>query len=436
MPPGNWETSLYDLQAIRMAALHNVLIRSFNSVIFHAPNIETKDVASFMKYCNSVVAMIHEHHTLEETVVFPIFEEKLGKGSMDLNITQHEDFMPKFDQWATLIKSILSGKSHYDANEFVSLMREATDVLDIHLRDEIPTMESTKLQQHFTVAELEVLEQKINKKVQELVSLWDLPLMFVNGDSRYDSWVAPVPSPVVFIARHVIMRLSGDMWKYGQSDKYLNLKDEFKARYGLKRVRKDLEKNFALRAVIQYCSTVVELIHEHHATEEDVVFPALEEKMGKGSMESNVTQHEDFMPKFDQWTELVKSILAGKAEYEADGFIRLMREGTDMLIVHLRDEIPTLDSNKLREHFTVSELEALEKRIEKKVQEQASPWDIPLFFVNGDLNYNSWFPPMPAPVVFIARHVIMRMSGDMWKYGQSDRYVNLKDEFKAGYAIH
>ncbi|KAG9084227.1 hypothetical protein FRC07_013682 [Ceratobasidium sp. 392] len=216
-----------------MAAIHNILIRSFNSIIYHAPNIKHEDVPSFMKYCNSVVGTVHEHHGVEEQIVFPVFEEKMGKGAMDANVTQHDDFMPKFDEWAELCKNILAKKAEYQPTEFIKLMRESTDVLAVHLVDEIPTMAADKLRPHFTEAELQALEVKIVKKVQELASPWDMPLMFVNGDISFNPWFPEIPGPILFIARQVLMRLSGDMWKYGQSDKHMNLKPEFKAMYGL-----------------------------------------------------------------------------------------------------------------------------------------------------------------------------------------------------------
>lgn len=56
-PPGDWKNSVYDLHAIRMAGLHNILIRAFNSVFYHAPNVQPKDVPSFMKYCQTIVSI-------------------------------------------------------------------------------------------------------------------------------------------------------------------------------------------------------------------------------------------------------------------------------------------------------------------------------------------------------------------------------------------
>ncbi|QRV98274.1 Hemerythrin HHE cation binding domain [Ceratobasidium sp. AG-Ba] len=232
-PPGDWENSIYDMQAIRMAAIHNLMIRAFNSIIYHAPKIGKKDLPSFLKYCSALVETVHEHHTTEEEIIFPALEEKLGKGSMESNVNQHHDFMPKFDLWSDLIKSISVGKTEYNAEEFVSSMKDATDVLVIHLRDEIPSLESTRLQQHLTVAELEALEIKAGERIREVTSFWNMPLFFANGDLAYNSWLPAIPGHILFMIRYIIVPLSGGTWKYGQSDKYGRLKDEFKAGYGL-----------------------------------------------------------------------------------------------------------------------------------------------------------------------------------------------------------
>lgn len=60
---------------------------------------------------------------------------------MDANVTQHHGFVPKFNEWDKLCQDIQSGKSQYEAGSFVALLRESTDLLVVHLADEIPTME-------------------------------------------------------------------------------------------------------------------------------------------------------------------------------------------------------------------------------------------------------------------------------------------------------
>ncbi|KAF8740418.1 Fungal specific transcription factor domain, partial [Rhizoctonia solani] len=237
-PPGDWQKSLHEMQAIRMAALHNIIIRSFNAIIYHAPNVTEADVPSFIKFCRAVADVVHEHHQTEEEVMFPYLcvarqpEEKLGKGAMDANVSQHHDFMPHFDQWNEHCKKILAKEEVYESAHFVSMLRKSTDTLSAHLVDEIPTLEASIMKAHFTDAELRELETRIAKKIQECISVWILPILFVSGDLSYNSWFPDeIPMPVIFFARYISMRVGGDMWKWGQSDRYSQLKDEFKPMY-------------------------------------------------------------------------------------------------------------------------------------------------------------------------------------------------------------
>ncbi|QRW25264.1 hypothetical protein RhiXN_07213 [Rhizoctonia solani] len=179
-PPGDWQKSLHEMQAIRMAALHNIIIRSFNAIIYHAPNVTEADVPSFIKFCRAVADVVHEHHQTEEEVMFPYFEEKLGKGAMDANVSQHHDFMPHFDQWNEHCKKILAKE-------------EEEYRYTLGAVDEIPTLEvswvdSIRHESTLTDAELRELETRIAKKIQECISVWILPILFVSGDLSYNSW--------------------------------------------------------------------------------------------------------------------------------------------------------------------------------------------------------------------------------------------------------
>ncbi|KAF8740417.1 Hemerythrin HHE cation binding domain, partial [Rhizoctonia solani] len=232
-PPGDWKNNIYDLNAIRMAGIHNIFIRAFNSVFYHAPNVEPEDVPGFMRYCLAIVDSLHEHHTTEEATAFPAFEAKLGKGTMDGNITQHAEFMPKFNEWSGLCKSIVAKETTYNAAEFLNPLRASMDALHPHFVDEIATLESSVLKKHFSEAELRELEKRIAAKVHEQSSIWNAPLIVVNTDLDFNSWFPSVSAPAMFVLRHVVMNCMGDMWKYGQCDKHMRLKDEFKSMYGL-----------------------------------------------------------------------------------------------------------------------------------------------------------------------------------------------------------
>lgn len=173
-PAGDCE-NVYDLQAIRMAALHNVLIRSFNSITAHAPNIEPTEVSTFMNYCQSVVSLAlcshldvvssaldffnrqqwcanitqqsktlyshsckqHLSYAQSTSIKSSLFSEaKLGKLS-----SKTHDFMLKLNEWAQLCKSIQLGNAHFDSTTFVVSLRQSTDLHVKDLVDEIAILE-------------------------------------------------------------------------------------------------------------------------------------------------------------------------------------------------------------------------------------------------------------------------------------------------------
>ena len=68
-------------------------------------------------------------------------ESKLGKGAMDANLTQHQDFLSQYNEWDQLCQDVQAGKSQYDAGSFIASLRKSTDLMIEHLADEIPTME-------------------------------------------------------------------------------------------------------------------------------------------------------------------------------------------------------------------------------------------------------------------------------------------------------
>lgn len=82
---------------------------------------------------------------------------------MDANVTQHQDFLPQYDEWDQLCQTIQSGKSQYEAEIFVTLLRRSTDSLVAHLADEIPTME-VRLASVLTIFLIKLLTQHYRRR--------------------------------------------------------------------------------------------------------------------------------------------------------------------------------------------------------------------------------------------------------------------------------
>lgn len=73
-----------------MALVHNMLIRSYNSIYLQATHVRTEDVVDFLHYCAAWHIMLKGHHDAEEEVYFPGLEEATGvKGVMDSEVHEH-----------------------------------------------------------------------------------------------------------------------------------------------------------------------------------------------------------------------------------------------------------------------------------------------------------------------------------------------------------
>ncbi|KAI0396396.1 hypothetical protein F5Y17DRAFT_456128 [Xylariaceae sp. FL0594] len=89
-----------------MTHAHNVLIRGLNSILQQGPHVPTdatrfreKDVKDFLHYVHCWVKMVHHHHWVEETFMFPEMGKLSGKpGFMDDPRHQYETFQSGLDE--------------------------------------------------------------------------------------------------------------------------------------------------------------------------------------------------------------------------------------------------------------------------------------------------------------------------------------------------
>jgi len=132
--------------------------------------------------------MLHHHHHIEETLLFPFFETKLGLHTMDHNVEQHHAFMDGLTDLETYIKAVQDGTAQYSGATIIEKLNGFTDTLIEHLRDvcyllpnptqifmqcfqEIPTLDSTKMREAFTKKDLQDLEAALGKRILKEVSL-------------------------------------------------------------------------------------------------------------------------------------------------------------------------------------------------------------------------------------------------------------------------
>ncbi|KAG8908133.1 hypothetical protein FRB99_000161 [Tulasnella sp. 403] len=231
IPAGNIK-DLYELQAMRMAVLHNIVIRSYNSMLYYSGQIKpgTNEYIAFLGYCAVANKFLHAHHDQEEEIYFPFLESKLGAGRMSSNIAGHDAFRAQFTAFETLIADLQSGKAQWDLTTFRNAIYAFAGSLVKHLGEEIGTLNADVLREHISLEELEQVENAVEKRVFEGMSIpRDPPLLFINGDAVNGPWFPPIPTPILWLLKYVLWHVNSAQWQFGCCDKHMRIKPEFAA---------------------------------------------------------------------------------------------------------------------------------------------------------------------------------------------------------------
>lgn len=131
-------------------------------------------------------------------------------------------------------------------------------------------------------------------------------------------------------------------------------------------------------------------MHEHHRIEEEAYFPWLEERLGAGSMSSNVDGHHAFEAPFKTFEELVASIRDKKAPFVPDAFRAVVYGFMPPLMDHLRAEVETIRVDKVK-HIPEVDVWKVEADTEKMIKEHTDlTTHVQTCVMNGDGKYGLW----------------------------------------------
>ncbi|KAG9043971.1 hypothetical protein FS837_008947 [Tulasnella sp. UAMH 9824] len=229
--PAGSKDDVFELQALRMVLLHNIIIRGFNSLLYYSGEVQpnTPKYNAFLAYAGEVIHFLHHHHGNEEDKYFPFLETKMGKGSMSDNVDGHESFKAPFAAFEDLYNKLRSGETQWDLAAFRKAIYDFIPVLREHLEEEIDTFRPWQLKGKFTAEELLGFEAEMEKHVMAQVSLVKDPqYQFINGDSAsHGAWFPPIPPPIAWAARQVLWHVHSDWWQFGCCDKYMKVKPQF-----------------------------------------------------------------------------------------------------------------------------------------------------------------------------------------------------------------
>ncbi|KAJ7493148.1 hypothetical protein B0H11DRAFT_1911087 [Mycena galericulata] len=181
-----------------------------------------------------------------------------------------------------------------------------------------------------------------------------------------------------------------------------------------------------VQAFIVFSLTVVDNIHHHHDLEEEFYFPELEKKLGKGALSSNVAEHKDFVPQLVELKEYLEAVKIGEAQYDGALLVEKIHSFSDVMFNHLNNEIPSLESSRMRAVFTEKELKDMDAAFMKlmlaKIEFSTA---LPLSVVCANpATPCVRFPPFPLPLKWATRWWFARKHSAAWEFGPLDLYGN------------
>lgn len=232
IPDGDWK-DVFDSQAIEMALMHNIIIRSFNSLLYYSGEVQpgTPEFISFLRYTREVCAQVHRRHNDEENLYFPFLESKLGDGRMAGMVAAHEALVKPLAAFEDLVQKMIIKPHEWDLDLFRNSIYRFMPILREHLKDELKIVDATELRKHFTEQDFKEYEKRfIKDAIKSFVPSRGPQLVFVNGDFVNGAWFPRFPPPLVFLVKHVLFKLHSDMWAFGCCDRDMKLKRPF-ARY-------------------------------------------------------------------------------------------------------------------------------------------------------------------------------------------------------------
>ncbi|KAI9796214.1 MAG: hypothetical protein M1825_000863 [Sarcosagium campestre] len=171
--------------------------------------------------------------------------------------------------------------------------------------------------------------------------------------------------------------------------------------------------------LLEYIKIWHEWLEHHHHTEEELLFPLLEDLTGiPGSMAGNVAQHEAFTPGLGA----LHNYALNTAPEAYDGReVREIIDGFAMeLAVHLKDEIPTLTGlARLDKPSQIKDMKAIFAKFEARMRHGGEAKRMfPIVLGTADVDYesNAMFPPVPAFLFWLTRVYLEKKYTRLWRF--------------------
>ncbi|KAG6811265.1 hypothetical protein H0H92_008258 [Tricholoma furcatifolium] len=183
--------------------------------------------------------------------------------------------------------------------------------------------------------------------------------------------------------------------------------DTYKLGYDIILSHLDSPPQDDLKNFLGYCEAWALSIESHHTSEEEVVFPFLNQKM---DFSGEKAQHEVIHTKLDKLLNLVLDAKADPTKFDAAALKDLMTEFKEPLYSHLDEEVEHVSADNLREaQFEEGDVKAMIKRLEAYAKSHGDPFLlVPYMRSHTPAAIKDTWPPMP----WILRKLVV----PYWKY--------------------
>ncbi|KAJ6513073.1 hypothetical protein C8R45DRAFT_1206985 [Mycena sanguinolenta] len=176
-----------------------------------------------------------------------------------------------------------------------------------------------------------------------------------------------------------------------------------------------------------FCMSFCDSLDHHHDMEETYTFPMYNAGLGANAMDRNIEQHEAFMGGLTDFKEYVSEVNTGATVYNGATVLQKLDSFADDLILHLHEEIATLESSRLRAAMTKEDLKAVEATKTKVLMKETSLFaGLPTDLICHDKSTEPRFPPAPKPIIWAAQYGTSWVHQDAWAFGPCDIHGKLK----------
>lgn len=161
---------------------------------------------------------------------------------------------------------------------------------------------------------------------------------------------------------------------------------------------------------ISYCMLWSTLLEDHHTTEEEYFFGALDKKYGEGTMQESLDEHAAFHEGVERFQAYLQSLARREETFNSSTLIDLINAFANPLLHHFNSEITTILALA---RFPEADIQIIyQSTLDEAVRKLNAGnlvTDLPYIYRNNDLSFENGihanFPPLPLPMRVLGRYV-------------------------------